>query len=454
MNSIKKYLVILAISLINLPVTLINKYPVLYSDTSTYISSGFELEAPSDRPITYGILLRLFSLNGLSFLFVPIFHSLILTLVLYLVLKTFLGKEKVTWRLFLLTICLSVFTGFNWSVNQLLPDFFTSLGLLTLICLFLQERSKLKEGMLFALFFIAAASHISNVFVYLLALGLIFLIRNQFVNYISQRVLKVKLIVSLALLGISYLIMTSAISKSKHIFFAGNLAQKGILQEVLRDNCDTAEFKLCPYKDSIPESFEYFVWKESSPLYKIGGWKAARQELKTLSGISFTKPKYISMHIKGTWNNFREQLVTFGVAEGNGVFDESTLLIKRIKKYSKDDVFCVSSLQSENAFLELPGINFYLKIVTLLSVLVLGVLYLAFYRLIDKKVKLLVLLTLFVFVTSALLVSFSSEVSNRYGCKLMWLITLINFLLLTKIFEKKKLRVNELKMHKAISRSA
>ena len=42
-----------------------NGFPIVYSDTSTYIASGLELETPFDRPITYGLFLRFFSLNGL-----------------------------------------------------------------------------------------------------------------------------------------------------------------------------------------------------------------------------------------------------------------------------------------------------------------------------------------------------------------------------------------------------
>ena len=43
-----------------------NGFPLIYSDTSTYLESGFVLETPLDRPITYGLLMRLFSLNGLT----------------------------------------------------------------------------------------------------------------------------------------------------------------------------------------------------------------------------------------------------------------------------------------------------------------------------------------------------------------------------------------------------
>ncbi|HQP01967.1 MAG TPA: hypothetical protein PK337_06695, partial [Bacteroidia bacterium] len=56
-----------------------NGFPIVYSDTSTYIASGLELETPFDRPITYGLFLRLFSFNGLSLWFVIFFQGLIVS---------------------------------------------------------------------------------------------------------------------------------------------------------------------------------------------------------------------------------------------------------------------------------------------------------------------------------------------------------------------------------------
>src|ERR1043165_3583746 len=43
-----------------------NHYPLVNPDTATYIESGFLPDSPADRPITYGILVRLLTLNGLS----------------------------------------------------------------------------------------------------------------------------------------------------------------------------------------------------------------------------------------------------------------------------------------------------------------------------------------------------------------------------------------------------
>jgi hypothetical protein len=64
-----------------------NGYPLLYSDTSTYLASGFELQTPVDRPITNGIFLRIFSLNGLTLFAAAFFQSLLLSCLILLNLK-------------------------------------------------------------------------------------------------------------------------------------------------------------------------------------------------------------------------------------------------------------------------------------------------------------------------------------------------------------------------------
>ena len=57
---------------------IVNGFPLWYPDTSTYLASGFELETPADRPIGYGIFIRLTSLNGASVWLVIVAQSIII----------------------------------------------------------------------------------------------------------------------------------------------------------------------------------------------------------------------------------------------------------------------------------------------------------------------------------------------------------------------------------------
>jgi hypothetical protein len=425
---LKKPVVIYALSvLIACVVTLINGFPILYSDTSTYISSGFELEAPFDRPITYGILLRIFSLNGLSFLFVPLFQSALFIYVISKTIECFVGNQNKAKHTFVATIVIIAFTGFAWDINQLIADFFTSIGFLSLLCI-LYDKNIIKENIvLFIIFFFASASHISNTFIYLACLFIILLFRKTFLPTMDLKLFKKKIAILLVLLAISYVIMASAISKSKDVFYNGSLAQKGILQEILKDKCGITDFRLCQYKDSIPLSFEGFVWKPSSPLYKLGGWKELRPELKTISGISLGEKKYFKMQVAFTFANLWDQIFMTGIGDGNGAFDANTLLIQRIQKYSVlDDTMAVTSRQNAKQFLGLERSSAFYFLTMLVSLLILVV------QLIRKKTNTVFILLIFLVVVFILinffLIAFSSEIANRHGVKLYWIFTLLAYL--------------------------
>ncbi len=429
----QKYLVWFIIVGLYYLITLLNGYPILYSDTSTYLSSGFELEAPADRPITYGILLRLFSLNGLSLMFVPLLHTLILLYVLQQLLSLFFDKDVIQKNLFIISLSILLLSGFGWSINLLLPDIFTAIGFMSLYCVLMNGNTIKRDSWLLAILFISTASHISNVFVFFMITVLAMILRKPLFGMIHSKLFWKKIALIFSMLVVSYVIMGSAISKSKHVFMMGNMAQKGILQEILKDSCETSNLKICNYKDSIPHSFEFFVWGETSIPTLMGGWKATKKEYNRIIRISFTKAKYVKMHVYSSLNNFLSQLLAFGIGEGTGSFGSETPLIKRIKEYTVlDDELCLTSKQHQSKFISMDKINLFYKTNLLFAVVLFVFLVVLNRKQFNTQIKVFILFAVLVIVANAALVAFGSEVSNRYGCKISWLIILIDLLLISK----------------------
>jgi hypothetical protein len=428
-----KMLVWLSLIVCYLSISLYNGYPILYSDTATYIASGFELEAPADRPIIYGLLIRLFSLNGLSLFFVPVFQTLLFLFALHNLIGLFFEKAVALRYLFILSIVILMSTGFGWSINLLLPDIFTSIGFVYLFCILVSDKKPRQLILLFFLFFISSSAHISNVFAFFVVTIFAFLFRKWLLSAQAKRAFNHKLLIVTGILLVSYLLMGSAISKSKHVFMMGTMAQKGILQELLTDKCGAADFKLCHYRDSIPRSFEFFVWNKKSPLYTMGGWKTTREEYRKIIALSFSESKYLKMHVQRSSVNFIKQLGTLGIAEGNGSFGDDTPLIQRIKHYTVlDDSLCLNTKQFRGEFLDMKIINGYYEIVMVLAALVLILLCIQQRQSINPSLKSLIFFTVVLIVCNSALVAFASEVSNRFGCKTSWLIILLDFLLLLK----------------------
>ncbi|MCC6371601.1 MAG: hypothetical protein IT236_11400 [Bacteroidia bacterium] len=433
------WLVWLVLLIAHCALMLYNRYPILYSDTATYLHSGFELEAPADRPIVYGLLLRLFSLNGSSLLFVPFFHTLIYLYSIYKFLSLFFEEQNCLKYLFLISLSILIFSGTGWCINLLLPDIFMGVGFLCLLYVLLSKQKPSQMLMPLFLFFISTSTHISNVFVFFALVLIAFLSWKWLFGFAEKKIFGQKLAILAGIILLSYLIMGSAISKSKHVFMVGNLAQKGILQEILQDSCSSSGFKLCDYKDSIPLSFEYFVWKQNSPLYKLGGWKTTKPEFKKIITISFSHSKYLGMHLKCSLKNLVQQLGTFGIGEGTGKFDESTPLIQRIRHYtSSDRELCVNTKQYDEDFKWTAGMNVFYKITISLAVILLTVLILLNFQKMNSKTRVLIIFTFLLITSSSVLVAFGSEVSNRYGCKIVWLILLLDAILLIETKSVKK----------------
>ncbi|NTV83243.1 MAG: hypothetical protein HGA23_02950, partial [Bacteroidales bacterium] len=63
MKNITAFFHILCGSVILSIIGLYNGYPLVYSDTGTYIASGLQEFVPNDRPMIYGLFIKLFSFN-------------------------------------------------------------------------------------------------------------------------------------------------------------------------------------------------------------------------------------------------------------------------------------------------------------------------------------------------------------------------------------------------------
>src|SRR5690606_27250530 len=124
MNKYKPILIIGIATLILSIIGLYNGYPLVYSDTGTYIYSGFDKFIPNDRPVTYGLFLKFFSFN-FSAWFVIIIQNIITAYVIYEVMKIFFANRNNFNKIYLATLLfLVIITGIGWYSNQLMPDFF------------------------------------------------------------------------------------------------------------------------------------------------------------------------------------------------------------------------------------------------------------------------------------------------------------------------------------------
>ncbi len=400
----------------------LNGYPLVNTDVNTYLCSGFLPDTPADRPITYGLLLRLFSLNGVSLFFASFLQCCFVSYLVFNVIVKLLKPNSFIFPLTLI-IFLSLFSPLSWISSELIPDVFTTIALLCLLLLLHSNEKLSKHIILVIVFFISIATHFSNVIIFSALLFMTFLFRHKLFESNTQRMTERK-IVTLLFITISTIgLMGSAISKSKHVFAIGALLDQGILKPYLDEHCKTEKFNLCVYKDKLPEDANFFLWDINSPLYKSGGWAGNKMDFVKINNGTFTEPKYLLLRIKMSVINTLMQFGNFGIGDGNVSIGDP--LHKTIGQYIPHDLhFYSDSHQYNNTLLaKIRNVNFvfYFIVVLFLGSLI-PVFVLPFTRLISKPVCIIAGLSFALIVINMFVCATLSQVIGRYGCRVIWLL--------------------------------
>lgn len=420
-----------------------NGYPLVYADTGTYIESGFILEAPFDRPILYGLFIRAFSFNGLSLWPVIVAQSLLFVLPFFLCIRAFSGTNKPAAVSFLLILILSLFTGLSWVCSHLLPDLFTPVCLLCMILLAFAPG--LKKGWLIFLYvtlLFSTACHISHVAINILFAACVLIIavyrkrRGRILTFKRIHLAGI-FIISIA----AVLTMGSSLGKSRHVFMMGHLLESGILDAYLDEHCASHHYKLCDYRNQLPNDAGSFMWNThgDSVLIKTGGWKGSKEEYDEIILSTITSPKYLGMHAIAFAKYSLKQLVTFRVGEGNGAYPKGTVLHQRIGKYVPYELREYSfSQQSMNFLAEMPVVNFVNYLFTGISLTIVAVWMLFFFRHspTSQLLRIFILCLLLGYVINCSICATLSTIANRFGCRESWFLPLAAMLIIYSFYRE------------------
>lgn len=290
-------------TLILLIPALSNNYPFVYSDTGTYIISGFENFVPKDRPIFYGWFIRHLSLS-LTFWLPVIVQSFFTFIVIHLLCKYYLNHVQKRPLTLVIAILLVLFTGVGLFAGKLMPDIFTGLIIVAGFLLFFRkDLMGWEKVVLSIIFYYGLLVHLSNILMILIFLVLystFHLYKNKFYfkGFLNSLILK-KYFISVSLLAILTVPTVNVIfenkfefSRSSHVFLMGKMGESGILKRYLDGNCESNQYELCNYKNDIPSSATAFIWPANSILYKTGGWTDSKGEYDKILFEIYTTPKF------------------------------------------------------------------------------------------------------------------------------------------------------------------
>ena len=410
----------------------INCYPLVYSDSGTYIRSAFTLLPPNDRPIGYGLIIRAVTWQSTLWT-VVLFQGAMVSWLLYEVLKQLLPATISIWRVHLcLVAVLMLCTSMPWYAAEIMPDALTPMIALMLFLLFVgQGLAVLKRIFLWICLFFFLIAHNSHVATSLLFLSLaaVFVILGRRSSKRFWLIWSGVLTTTLA--GIFFVAgfngahgLRSEFSPSAHVFFAGRLCEGEILGDFLDERCGEENYALCPFKDELPTYPSGFIWGGSSMVDRLGGnMLLADSLLKPMIHDLMSDPEYLGRYVRLAMVASVTQFFQTGTNTGLHSFPEDSAPFSAIKQHLPWEAsMYLHSSQIHNAWADISNCDRRVRLVLFLSVL----LVLWCWRSINHAVPLrsLVLILGSWVILNAIVTGSLANVDSRLQSRVTWLIVL------------------------------
>jgi hypothetical protein len=408
-----------------------NGYPLTFSnDTGIYLNSAFTGEIADSRPITYGLFIGLMSLH-ITLWTVVIVQALIVALIVYYIFRYMSRSEGYVYHYIAFVALVSLMMGAGFEVSRLMPDVFTPVTILGTALIVWCPSLKLRDMIVISVITVLSILiHNSHFFICVILLcGLLggYLFRQIRLLYKSVQLRFTRIILVFGLAISSNLISAGihyhygGVFKSSFggsVFLMANLIEMGVIDPYLKENCGKKNYKLCAYKDSIPNNF---LWADNTPLDKTGGWKANEGEYMQMERDLFTSPGYLSKIVYKSVTYTIKQFFNYDITYAG---KPSDFVDKAVQSHFPHE-FNSYSHSPQNAGM-LPSLFRFINVG--LHILVGISLFLLAYSLMKKQYsdqQLLSVILIFAgIVVNAWVCSMFSGVYPRYQVRVVWLLPL------------------------------
>jgi hypothetical protein len=267
-----------------------NGFPLVFSDTGTYIAAALEHRAPWDRPIFYSVFLAVVG-KSVSLYGAALFQSVLAVHVIVIFHRAFSGRDNALDPLWLLLI-LAIATPLPWLTSWLIPDFPAGLAVLILfMLLFLRDKLDRVNSIILALvLYFSLVTHTGTFLVSVLALPLALTIGWAARRGFSRRGLVEVLVVAVAsyvsLAGVNAVAYKRwTINVGSQAFLLNRLIQSGLVQPYLARACkQQPDVVLCPYQELLKNfvGTDEFLWGNDQLAFRVGATRANTGEARAL----------------------------------------------------------------------------------------------------------------------------------------------------------------------------
>lgn len=443
---------------------LINGYPLVYSDTGTYIASGFSGRIPYDRPIMYCFFLRHISL-ATSLWFVIVLQAILVWFTLWMVVRCFFKFSKEWFVTFLVVLFLGLTTGLANYTSQIMADIFTGTMVLSIgVLLIKPPENKFFKVLLAIIVVLSLMVHASNL---ITATGLLLFIAILKMVFKKMRSVSLKhYFFTVTLVGSAWLLISCInylsgvgfkVSRAPSVFVMARLVESGILKDYLDEKCPGNSIPLCKYKDSLPGNSPQFLWDIESPLYKDGCvgannhemecWGPKNEEYAPLVKAIFSDFGKLKSYFRFAMKESFVQIFHFGVETLYPMGKGSPVIGNIEWHFKKDYNQYINSKQFSYPF-TYTTIN-YIQLSLVILCAIIGL-----YVFVRKKIRVLVpaslqtmlFLVLVSLLGNAIVCASLSMVTDRFQGRLIWVFPLAVVFLVYSISDKRKEALSEASM--------
>jgi hypothetical protein len=401
-----------------------NGYPLLQSDTGGYLARWYEGYLVPSRSTVFGLYLHY---GEPSYFWLNLAIQALATMwILQLTLRIF-GLAK-PWRLFGVSLVLTLTTALPWLASMLLTDIFAGLSVLSLFILVLHgdKISRSEKAALFVFTAFSAATHSATMAV-LLGLCCVGWIARPFLRGRIKAAPLVQGMLTIAAGAVMLVSANYALSGQAawtpggySIAFA-RMLQDGIVTRYLNDHCPTQHFKLCPYRNDLPETADDFLWSRETVFNKLGRFPGMSDEMGYIAVHALTE--YPLWQTEEALLATGEQMLEVATGENT---DHPTMMHTYgvFREYLQRQLKVVDAARQQKSFLTFGPVNLIHVPVALIStLLVFAMLIAALFRRRADDVTLLMATVCLALLGNAAICGIISGAHDRYGSRLVWIAT-------------------------------
>lgn len=426
-----------------------NGYPLLYSDSASYIYSGHAGIVPVDRPIVYGFIVRHVSMS-FSLWIVVFMQAVIFTFLTWLSFKVLNRSERAYVYTLITSVLIGLFTGASNYISQIMPDIFSAYMIWSLSLIFV-SRSLSIRWLLWVLALTSALAHYSNILtisalvIISIVIFLFFQRKERIDRTITIQLIGLLLLPWLLLPIINYSYQKEFFfNKSSNIFFTGRLIESGLLKKYLSEYPEATKYDLYVYRDQLPDKIWQFVWNEDSPLYAggcledgwVNCWLDKSDEYGGMIRSALLKPPILGQFVWISIIDWMKQLTVFDIGHLSKQGDDSPFKDIIPRYFDDSPMFERSNQFKEDLFfIKESTVQSYFVLLSVLLMLI--IIWKSDKRYISREHVAMTLAIVIGLLVNALVCSMFSGVLNRYQGRIIWLIPMLAIFIASRYWDQR-----------------